>query len=573
MTMIAVSRMLRKLSSSLICICLVVHAGIGSVAHAGLQVTPIGKTYTPHADRTVIQTTRSDPGGSTSIRNVDGPHLRWKSQGYFQRNRDLGQVFTPSQDFRLDAIVLRTGPSDNAVKAGAPGAEVFLQFFEVTGEPRINDSGTGPGEDARHGFSENHRCDDYIEGVKYRSMHIVRSGIFPGLPPTADRSGNPTGDSTGKFHYLRLDLTGADELAFKAGKRYAFMLGFIEPAPERAFTLGNHNAAGVNAAPSMTDAHDFYHGGWALRREGDGKIPPMMTGGPELPADARLRKRLISESLFYPQPARFQLSPTTDGYPDVDTYRDLEFYIEAKRPAGNNASNLLCRVDFETGDLSQAHSVHKDRAAAVEVVKNPSGTGLVIKSSISPTEERAEIRVHRDPVPSERWYGWSLYLPPEYQEVKGKSDILFQWHRGGGAPSWAKGHPMCFMINAQGNYQLIWTFQKSPDNSESRVNESQDLGLNYLSDRGKWVHWALHAKWSIANEGYLGVYRNGKLVWERRGPNWLNWGYGPMVKAGIYTGDPGWSGNNPTVVYHDNIFVGDENSSLHQVCPALFAGR
>jgi hypothetical protein len=26
--------------------------------------------------------------------------------------------------------------------------------------------------------------------------------------------------------------------------------------------------------------------------------------------------------------ARFDLSPTSDGYPDVDTYRDLEFYFE-----------------------------------------------------------------------------------------------------------------------------------------------------------------------------------------------------------------------------------------------------
>ncbi len=236
-----------------------------------------------------------------------------------------------------------------------------------------------------------------------------------------------------------------------------------------------------------------------------------------------------------------------------------------------STADVLCRIDFETGDLSQTHSIHKDKDAQLQVAENPSGSGWVMKSSISSKEERAEIRVHRDPVPSERWYGWSLFLPKGYTEVKGKSDILFQWHRGGGAPSWARGHPMCFMINSEGRYQLIWTFQKSIGNPTSRVNESQDLRIGYIADRDKWVHWALHAKWSIADDGYLGVYRNGKLVWQRRGANWLNWGPGPMVKAGIYTGDPGWSGNNPTLVYHDNIIVGDADSEIREVCPALTA--
>lgn len=230
---------------------------------------------------------------------------------------------------------------------------------------------------------------------------------------------------------------------------------------------------------------------------------------------------------------------------------------------------VLMRLDFETGDLSQVHSIHKDKAASVEVVGDPGGTGWAMRSSITPKEERAEIRVHRDPVPSERWYGWSLLLPADHVKVQGKSDILFQWHRGGGAPSWARGHPMCFMINGAGSYQLIWTYQETPNDPKTRINESQDLGISYLQDRGKWVHWALHAKWSVSNEGSLGLYRNGKRIWEHHGANWLNWGPGPMVKCGIYTGDPGWSGNDPTIVYHDNIIIGDQDSGVQEVCPAL----
>jgi hypothetical protein len=225
--------------------------------------------------------------------------------------------------------VIRIGPKeDNAVGTGAPGAELFLQFFEVIGEPRINDNGTPQGTDSTHGFSRNHRCDDFLDGITYRSIHVARGGIFPKLLPTMDKNGNPTGDKTSIFQYLRLDLTGKSELVLTGGKRYAFMLGFVEPGPARCFTVGNWNHAKENAPPSLTDKYDTYHDGWALRREGDGTIPPMMTGKRKQPEDAALLKKFVKESMFDPPPARFDLPPATDGYPDVDTYRDMEFYLE-----------------------------------------------------------------------------------------------------------------------------------------------------------------------------------------------------------------------------------------------------
>ena len=313
--------------------------GMSSAANGDFCVTALGKTYIPPLERTAISVNRSCMGdGGPSSRNTDAEHLVWKKQGYFQRNRDIGQVFLPMQDLHLDAIVLRLGPSDNAVKAGAPGAELFLQFFEVIGKPRINDNGTPQGADSKHGFSRNHRCDDFIEGVTYRSIHIARGGIFPKLPPTTDKQGNSTGNKTARLQYLRFDLSGKDELVFKGGKRYAFMLGLIEPGPERAFALGNCNEAKRNAPPSNTDKYDKYHDGWALRREGDGTIPPIMTGKRKQPDDARLLKKLVKESLFNSPQARFHLSPTTAGYPDVDTYRDLEFYLEI-HPDKNQGEN------------------------------------------------------------------------------------------------------------------------------------------------------------------------------------------------------------------------------------------
>lgn len=307
---------------------------------AGLEVTALGKQYVPDLQRVAIQQAAGDTGGSTSIRNVDAEHLEWKDKGYYQRNRDLGQVFTVEKEFWLDAIVLRTGGSDAAVLAGAPGAKVFLQFFEVTGEPSINDNATPPGTQAKHGFSTNHRCDDFIEGVKYRPLRLVTGGVFHDIPPTQNMEGKPVGgnNAPGKRHYMRWMLTGEDRMKFEAGKRYAFMLGFEEPGRERGITLSNANFAGVNAPPSLADKHDKYHGGWGLRREGDGTLPPAMQPGQTAPVDPTIKAKLLKQSLFAEGDARHQLSPTTDGYPDVDTYRDLQFYLEvfwADPAAGN----------------------------------------------------------------------------------------------------------------------------------------------------------------------------------------------------------------------------------------------
>jgi hypothetical protein len=299
---------------------------------AGLTVTSLGKSYRPDPARVPVQQTRFNPGGSTSVRNNADPALEWKPQGYYRRNRDLGQVFTPPADFTLDAIVLRTGPSDSAVLAGAPGAGLFVQFFEVTGTPRINDNGTPPGTDAKHGFGKNHRCDDFLEGVTYSPLRVVGGGVFPAVPPTKDAADNPTGDA-GKLVYLRWAVAPADRLTFRKGQRYAFLVGFSEPGQGRGFTLANMNNASKPDAPALDDEHDPYHGGWGLRREGDGTTPPTMVPGPTPPAGAA-RAGLVRQSLFATGAARFALPPTTDGYPDVCTYRDLEFYLETSAPGG-----------------------------------------------------------------------------------------------------------------------------------------------------------------------------------------------------------------------------------------------
>lgn len=80
----------------------------------------------------------------------------------------------------------------------------------------------------------------------------------------------------------------------------------------------------------MQSADDTYPGGWGLRREGNGVNPPRQIPGTEPPTNPALQRPLQEQSSFPPGGARFAIEPTCEGYPDVDTYRDHEFYIIAK---------------------------------------------------------------------------------------------------------------------------------------------------------------------------------------------------------------------------------------------------
>lgn len=289
-----------------------------------LLVEDIGKRYDPtaHAVPAYGLSAKSDAGGSTSVRRVDADNLRWKRQGYYQRNRDLGQVFTvPEGDsLLLSAIVLRTGNSKTAILSGTPGAPVFLQLFRVDGTPVINDNGTPAGTKAEHGYTDNHRADDYLEGLRYESIALLNDGRFPAISPTTQAGGE-----AGHLRYLRWKLAAPIQLT--GGQRYAFIVGFSEAGPDYGFTLGNDNLAADPAAPQLrTDVNG--NAWWGIRREGDGTLPPTQDATVIFESDLDIVTALKRESLFA-EDHYTRLSPTTNGFPDVDTYRSFEFYLEA----------------------------------------------------------------------------------------------------------------------------------------------------------------------------------------------------------------------------------------------------
>lgn len=196
----------------------------------------------------------------------------WKNDGYYQRSRDCGQTFTATKDGLLDAIVIRTSNSSKAVFARAIGQPMFMQLFEVTGTPTINDNATPYGSEPAHGFGVGlrmHRCDDYSENITFVSLGVAQGALFPDVPP------NYPDNDAGKLFYIRCDFIGEHEIQLKAGHRYAFNEDFSELIEETgeganctvAHTIGR--GASKRAHVTITNGNRAALTGFVLRKTDD----------------------------------------------------------------------------------------------------------------------------------------------------------------------------------------------------------------------------------------------------------------------------------------------------------------
>lgn len=263
-----------------------------------MSITARKENIVPSAESAAvkIQYAKGDFGGTTSIRynkqvkTKPNPYpentVTIYRQGRFKDtepvvDRDLGQTFIPSEDFTLQDLYLRIGP--NGAGVGANTAPVAIQFFEVKGVPKLNNNGT-EGFTGKFNWATSPELDDFLEGETFHSMAII-GGQFP--------------DSLKALQYLKFSLNKEISITFKKGKHYAFLLMFLEPAEERQLSLFNSYYGTY-----QPDTENPYLG-HGFRREGRPQFP-----------------RKLSD--------RSKIAPTTFGFPDVCTYRDLFFTLTGR---------------------------------------------------------------------------------------------------------------------------------------------------------------------------------------------------------------------------------------------------
>lgn len=285
-----------------------------------------------------------DKSGNTSIAFDPDDSYKWSGEspfkkdgfGYFspdgkeipyiKRDRDLGQTFhiEGTTPVKLKSLTIRLGFGDNAVRQCMYGKKVSVQFFEVSGEARLNNNGSDNGTEAFHGFPHDRlrnnisaERDDFLSGEKYEQIAIFRNFTFPStedfgfgkdatVPPANERL---------KGRLLEFSFPDNNAIILEPGRQYAFMILVDRKGKNNGFTLANNYTGS-------------YPGGHAIRRDGSGNFPLVAadpSGSFRSPANKEAYK-----SAHFPASLRKRLSiqPSTNGYPDVDTWRDLFFIVE-----------------------------------------------------------------------------------------------------------------------------------------------------------------------------------------------------------------------------------------------------
>jgi len=161
---------------------------------------------------------------------------------------------------------------------------------------------------------------------------------------------------------------------------------------------------------------------------------------------------------------------------------------------------------------------------------------------------RSEIALSGVPLFSDYWYGFSIFIPPDWVDDPQDGDIVAQWHGSFGEDKKqfkvegdGKGRPPVALTLHASDWQV------AVNSSSAVVKDAKDWA-NYGSKReqfslgrfrkGAWTDWVFHMRWSYKPDGQLEIWQDGKLVLSHTGPNCYNDPNGPYFKIGIY--HPAW---------------------------------
>jgi hypothetical protein len=166
---------------------------------------------------------------------------------------------------------------------------------------------------------------------------------------------------------------------------------------------------------------------------------------------------------------------------------------------------------------------------------------------------RGELVQDSDPVGTERWYGFKMFLENWTDDEAGEH--VFQWHPGNltgtaTAALWTSGGRYVFVTNAGG------------PNSPNIYNDIGPIISN------QWVSWVIHVKWANDNTGLFQVWKNGELMinktriatapssgtYFKLGINKFGWGIQP-------------SSTTKRVLYFDEVRIGNSKASYEDVRP------
>jgi hypothetical protein len=262
--------------------------------------------------------------------------------------------------------------------------------------------------------------------------------------------------------------------------------------------------------------------------------------------------RLSAKQIFdYKQPVIFQ-----------DNFQSGQF---GKWGFSENANYGILKATPKRISIVDAPGLAKGRKAVRFAVQR------------APDSFRSEISLPHEPGFRERWYGERIFVPNDWVfDPNRGADIVMQWHAIPG--NWRATFPN--LVIAIDN--TSWIIRQSHGSAQTKPTRTQTK-LAEPVQRGAWVSWVIHAKWSPRDNGLIQIWKDGKLVAELKGPNvysTIGEEYTPYLKTGIY--HPEWHmdkdgkreafdketpGVTTKVIYATDIKIGSEKAKFEDIVP------
>lgn len=239
-------------------------------------------------------------------------------------------------------------------------------------------------------------------------------------------------------------------------------------------------------------------------------------------------------------------------------------------------NNWWNRSGNNKGCITNLMSREGKKAGRFEVVSEEDGD---FRSEIATGENNPASKNYI--IGKEYWYGVSI-MPDKNLTKSPFGEIVYQFHStpdGVPGETWANGLNPPVALACDGE---IWTIgvkgddKPITDKSNYLFSTTAELGS---VKKGEWTDWVFHIKWNYDGNGYVQIWKNGKMVYNLTGPNTYNDKVGPYLKMGVYAwylkrpGNETWTTAKEAnvgkrIYYHDAIRIADENGSAQLVSPA-----
>jgi hypothetical protein len=163
------------------------------------------------------------------------------------------------------------------------------------------------------------------------------------------------------------------------------------------------------------------------------------------------------------------------------------------------------------------------------------------------------------------WYGFSYYIPADWVYDSSTSEVIWQLHEFPDAcETWRSPY---LALYAQGNTVSLVRRYDSKACTVGNTPEGIATVATTPLVRGQWVDVVIKAQFSYTSSGRTQYWVNGQLVGDQAGGNIYNDIRPGYLKIGLYR----WEWKNTAIasrtMYHDEVRVGDANSSYAEVAP------